>query len=110
MWNTKNKNSADLTMTEGDDGVGLSVAIDGISISQYDTIEMTVRKTKNGKAILEKTFTISEDEPNTFELIFTESESDDLKVGTYVYNLDIYRNGVFMYNIVNNAKLKVEDK
>lgn len=108
MWNTKGKNSLDITMTEGDFGVEMSIAIDGFAISEEDTIELTVRKARNGKAILEKTFEINED--NTIDLVFTEMESDDLKVGTYVYNLDVYRNGLFMYNIVNNAKLKVEDK
>ena len=108
MWNIKGKNSTDITMTEGDFGVEMSIEIDGFSISSSDTIELTVKKTRNGKAILEKTFTINDD--NTIDLVFTEAESDDLKVGTYIYRLDIYRNGVFMYNVVNNAKLKVEDK
>ena len=108
MWNIKGKNSTDITMTEGDFGVEMSIEIDGFSISSSDTIELTVKKTRNGKAILEKTFTINDD--NTIDLVFTEAESDDLKVGTYIYRLDIYRNGVFMYNVVNNAKLKVVDK
>lgn len=108
MWNTKGKNSVDLTMTEGDFGVEMTVEIDGFTISSSDTVELTVKKTRNGKAIVEKTFEINED--NTIDLVFTEDESDDLKVGTYLYRLDIYRNGVFMYNVVNNAKLKVEDK
>ena len=108
MWNIKSKNSTDITMTEGDFGVEMSIAIDGVSISSLDTILMTIKKTKNGKAVLEKTFTINED--NTIDLSFTEAETDELKVGTYLYALDWYRNGVFMYNIVNNSKLKVEDK
>lgn len=108
MWNINGKNSLDITMTEGDFGVEMSIEIDGFSISSSDTIELTVKKTRNGKAILEKTFTINDD--NTIDLVFTEAESDDLKVGTYIYRLDIYRNGVFMYNVVNNAKLKVVDK
>ena len=108
MWKTKGKNSVDLTMTEGDFGVEMTVEIDGFTISSSDTVELTVKKTRNGKAIVEKTFEINED--NTIDLVFTEDESDDLKVGTYLYRLDIYRNGVFMYNVVNNAKLKVEDK
>ena len=108
MWNTKGKNSVDLTMTEGDFGVEMSIAIDGLSISTSDTIELTIKKERNGKAILEKTFEINDD--NTIDLVFTEAETDDLKVGTYLYRLDVYRNGLFMYNVVNNAKLKVEDK
>ena len=108
MWNTKGKNSVDLTMTEGDFGVEMTVEIDGFTISSSDTVELTVKKTRNGKAIIEKTFEINED--NTIDLVFTEDETDDLKVGTYLYRLDIYRNGLFMYCVVNNAKLKVEDK
>ena len=108
MWNTKSKGSTDLTMTEGDFGVEMSIEIDGLSISSSDTIELVVKKTRNGKAVLEKTFEINDD--NTIDLVFTEAETDDLKVGTYIYRLDVYRNGVFMYNVVNNSKLKVEDK
>lgn len=108
MWNIENKNSTDITMTEGDFGIEMSIAIEGVSISAADTITITIKKEKNGKEILTKDFTINED--NTIDLVWTEAESDDLKVGTYYYRLDWYKNGVFMCNIVNNAKLKVEDK
>lgn len=108
MWNIKNKNSTDITMTEGDYGMEMSIAIEGVSISTSDTITITIKKERNGREILTKDFTINED--NTIDLVWTEAESDELKVGTYLYALDWYRNGVFMCNIVNGAKLKVEDK
>lgn len=108
MWNTRSKNSTDLIMTEGDFGIELAIEIDGVSISTSDTITITVKKERNGKAIIEKNFTINDD--NTIDLVWTEAESDDLKVGNYLYALDWYRNGQFMCNILNNAKLKVEDK
>ena len=109
MWNLKNKNSADLTMTEGDYGVEISFLIEGVSVSKLDTIELTVKKERNGKSILEKDFVINDD-LETFDLVLTEDESMLLKAGSYIYKLDLYRDGVFMCNIVNNAKLKVEDK
>lgn len=109
MWNLKNKNSADLTMCEGDYGIEISFLIEGISVSKLDTIELVVKTEKNGKTVLDKTFVINDD-LKTFDFEFDEDESMLLKVGTYVYRLDLYRDGVFLCNIVNNAKLKVEDK
>ena len=108
MWNTKSKNSTDLTMTEGDWGVSIPITVKGVVIDSADSVLLTIKKTKNGKAYLEKTFTSITH--NTIDLSFTESESDDLKVGTYLYTLDWYKNGVFYYCLVNNGKLKVEDK
>jgi len=108
MWNTKSKNSTDLTMTEGDFGVSLPFVIFGIEIGSQDTIRMTIKKTKNGSPLLEKEFTnITK---NTVELSFTEDETLLLKVGNYLYSLDWYKGDQFMYNLVNNSKLKVEDK
>ena len=115
MWNTKSKGSTDITMTEGDFGVSLPFEIHGITIDVGDTILFTVKKEKNGKVVLEKNFTktANDNSPiheNTLDLILTESETDDLKIGTYVYTLDWYKGSQFMYCLVNNAKLKVEDK
>lgn len=108
MWNTKSKGSTDITMTEGDWGVSIPIVVQGIEIDDDDSVLLTIKKTKNGKAYLEKTFTNIE--ANTIDLAFTESESDDLKVGSYLYTLDWYKNGEFYYCLVNNGKLKVEDK
>lgn len=108
MWNTKSKGSTDITMTEGDWGISIPVEVHGVTIDSGDSVLLTIKKTKNGKEFLEKTFTniVS----NIIDLSFTEDESDDLKVGSYLYTLDWYKNGAFYYCLVNNGKLKVEDK
>ena len=108
MWNTKGKNSTDITMTEGDFGVSLPFIIVGITIGSQDRILLTVKKTKNGSPLIEKEYT--DIAKNTINLSFTEDETLMLKVGNYLYSLDWYQGDQFMYNIVNNAKLKVEDK
>ena len=97
-------------MTEGDFGVEIDIALGGISLGSSDTVRMTVKKSKNGSTVLEKELEKSEDETDTVTLCFDEDESMMLKVGSYVYALDWYNGDQFMYNIVNNAKLKVEDK
>ena len=108
MWNTKSKGSIDITMTEGDWGVSIPIKVSGVTIDGADSVLLTIKKEKNGEAFLEKTFTgiIA----NTIDLSFTEAESESLVVGSYLYTLDWYKNGVFYYCLVNNGKLKVEDK
>ena len=109
MWNKKNKNSTDLVMDEGDFGVEIDIGIYGVSISSSDTIRITVRKEKNGDIVVEKEYTNIPDD-DTISLSWTEAETALLTPGTYVYCLDWYRDGVFMYCIVNNSKLQVRDK
>ena len=108
MWNTKSKGSTDITMTEGDFGVSIPIVVQGITIGSGDSVLLTIKKTRNGSAYIEKVFT--DIVANTIDLSFTESETDDLKVGSYVYTLDWYKGSQFMYCLVNNGKLKVEDK
>lgn len=109
MWNKKNKNSTDLVMDEGDFGVEIDIGIYGVSISPSDTIRITVCKEKNGDIVVQKEYTDIPDD-DTISLAWTEEETALLTPGTYVYVLDWYRNGVFMYCIVNNSKLQVRDK
>jgi len=108
MWNVKNKNSTDLTMCEGDYGIEFPFTFEGFPISTLDTLKLTVKKEKNGDPYIEKEFTV--DGSFTIQLSFTEEESAMLTPGTYIYILDWYSSGVFMCNMVNNSKLKVEDK
>ena len=107
MWNTKNKNSTDLIMDEGDYGVEIDLGFTGVTISALDTVKVEVRKEKNGEIIVEKEYTGVTD---TLSLSWTEAETELLTPGTYVYNLDWYSNGVFMCNLINNSKLQVRDK
>ena len=109
MWNTKSKGSTDITMTEGDYGVSLPFFIYGVTIDDGDSVLFTVKTEKNGDTVFTKDFTDVTD--NIVDLVLTEDESALLEAGTtYVYSLDWYSDGVFMYCLVNNAKLKVEDK
>ena len=98
----------DLKMTEGDYGVELPVKIVGTTLGNLDSVKFTIKTAMNGATLLEKLFSnISE---NTVGLQLTEAESEDLKVGGYVYALDWYQSGVFMCNIIPCANFKVVDK
>ena len=108
MWDVKNKNSADISMIEGDFGLALPYSIVGFPVSPLDDIRITVKTEKNGDAVVEKIF--HADDEGTVELEFTEAESALLMPGNYLYTLDWYSDGVFMATIINGAKLKVEDK
>lgn len=108
MWKVKNKNSDDVTMTEGDFGLTLPYSIEGLPVSPLDDLRFTVKTEKNGEAVLEKIF--HADDENTVDLVFTEAESALLVPGNYIYVLDWYSEGEFMGNLINGAKLKVEDK
>lgn len=105
MWKVNGKN---LTMTEGDFGLELPVAISGTTFAASDSVKIIVKATPNSEAIIEKTFSDIQD--NTVKLVLSESESALLNVGTYVYTLDWYSDGVFMCNIIEQATFKVVDK
>lgn len=105
MWNVYGK---DIKMTEGDYGVSLPILINGIEFSANDVIKLVLKTAANGDIILEKEF--SNIQENTVELVLSESESALFPVGTYVYLLDWYQDGVFMCNIVQSAMFKVVDK
>jgi len=106
-WNTKNKNSTDLIMTEGDFGVEIDLNFNAITISALDTVRVEVRTEKNGDPILTKEYT---GVTSVLPLSWTEEETALLTPGNYLYNLDWYSNGVFMCNLINNSKLQVKDK
>ena len=109
MWKTKSKGSTDITMTEGDYGVSLPFPFSGVLIDSADSVKLTVKENADDEtAIIEKDFTgILK---NTVDLVFTAAESALLDVGTYVYSMDWYKNGVFQYCLIENAKLKVANK
>jgi len=97
-----------LQMTEGDYGIALPVTIEGTTLNAADSIRVTIKKRADGDAILTKEFTNVQQ--NTVELNFTETESELLPVGSYVYSLDWFRDGTFMCNIIPSAKLGVVNK
>lgn len=97
-----------LKMVEGDFGIQLPITIEGTTLTADDCIKIEIKDKRNGETVLVKDFTnIAE---NTFSLEFTESESELLAVGFYVYNLDWYQDGNFRCNIIKGASLTVEDK
>ena len=96
-----------LSMVEGDFGQPLIMNIVGGTIAQEDVINFFV-KNDAGDIILSKDFTNVVD--NKVHFVLTKEESDKLQVGNYVYNLDWFRDGVFMNNIKNNEIFQVKDK
>ena len=108
MWALLTEDGANISMVEGDYGIVLPINVDGIEIAPEDSIKLTVKDEKNGTEIFNKDFTGITD--NVIPLSLTSTESGDLTVGKYVYNLDWYHNSTFLCNIVNCAMLKVVDK
>ena len=106
MWKARD---IEISMAEGDYGIKLPITIHDVEFSSSDSIKITIKKRPNDEEdVLEKTFDGIQD--NTIQLELTKQESDKLPVGTYVYRLDWYQNGVFMCNIVLCATFKVVDK
>ena len=104
MWGVIGNN---LQMAEGDYGLTLPITISGTELTAADTIKLTIKRTRNGEAIIERDMIPSE---NTVNFTITAAESAQLPVGVYVYALDWYRNGQFMCNIIPIGTLKVVDK
>ena len=98
----------DLRMVEGDFGLELPIIITGATFAEGDEIRLTIKTAANGAMILEKTFGSIVD--NTVKMELTEAESALLGVGSYVYNLDWYEDGVFLCNIIPCASFRVVDK
>ena len=96
-----------LTMAEEDFGIELPFSVSGTTLSSFDTLRFTFKNKMNGTTILEKEYTPEE---NSAELVFTEAESELFPVGKYVYNLDWYRDGVFMCNLIQCGTFRVVDK
>ena len=105
MWAV---NGQELRMVEGDFGLKLPVTISGATFSANDEAKLIIKRTPNGDALIEKTF--SEITENTFDLEITEAETELLPVGSYVYLLDWYQDGAFMCNIIPTAQFKVVEK
>lgn len=105
MWKASGKT---FSMAEGDFGLAIPCTIKGISFSASDSVRFTFKNAVDGNVILVKEF--SNISNNTVYLMFTEEESALFAVGSYVYNLDWYQDGVFMCNIVPTGTFKVVNK
>lgn len=114
MWDVNNQN---ICMSEGDYGVAIPMSVSGADFDGSDHMKLTIKKSVNGDTILEKDFTNesgafekSGNQSFDFSFVLTEEESALLPVGSYVYRIDWYQSGVFMYNIIPYAPFKVVDK
>ena len=105
MWTVSGNN---IKMAEGDYGIQLPVKVSGVTLTASDSLRFTFKTAQNGDEVLVKEFDNITD--NTVNLEFTEAESALFPVGSYVYSLDWYQNGLFMCNIIPVAGLKVVDK
>ena len=104
MWNKENNK---ISMTKGDYGIALPITIIGIEIESGEQIIFYLKKTNN-EEVLKKIF---EDlKNNTFDLEFTKEESERLEIGTYLYNIDWYKENVFLGNIVKNEIFEVSER
>ena len=104
MWTVNGNN---IKMAEHDYGVALTVTVGGMTLSGLEKLKFTFKKSINGMTILSKEYIPMW---NRVEFIFTEAESEMFPVGDYVYAVDLYKDDVFMYNIVPYASFKVVDK
>lgn len=105
MWIAKGTN---LQMAEGDYGITLPIVISGVTLGASDSVKLTVKRSPDFTAVVEKTFTNIQS--NTVNLVFTEEESELLKPRDYVYVLDWYQSGSFLCNIIPSGSLKVVNK
>lgn len=99
-------NGNDLSMAEDDFGVILPITVNGATFSNNDVLRITIGNNAQ-TAIVTKTYTPSN---NTINFELTEAEAELLPIGTYLYSLDWYQNGVFMCNIIPRAIFRVVDK
>lgn len=108
MWEVNN-NNFNLQMTEGDFGIDLPIKIKGATLSSGDSIKLIFKiKKDDTEPLIEKTY--NNIELNTFNLSFTQLESQKFSIGNYVYSMDWYKDGYFMCNIIRHGILKVVDK
>ena len=95
-------------MCEDDFGIQLPITVNGVTLTNADSLRLTFKNIVNGNTILVKEFDSITD--NTVNLELTEAESALFPVGSYVYSLDWYQNGLFLCNIIPSASFKVVDK
>lgn len=100
-----------IEMVEGDFGIDLPITIELENdevIGENDMFKVSIYKGINGELIVEKSYSL--DEENTFNLNLNETESRKLKVGYYKYDLDWYCGNTFMNNIIAKENFVVKEK
>lgn len=95
-------------MTVGDYGIGLPIKISGVDFGEQDSVKLRI---SSARTLTEKlSLVFAEITDNTVELSITESQSELLPAGDYVYALDWYRDEVFMCNIIPQGAFRVVKK
>ena len=92
-----------IEMVEGDYGIFLPITIetdesDNLEID--DNFRISIYKTINGVSIIEKNYTLDD----------CKTETKKLGVGYYYYDLDWYRDGNFLNNIIAKEQFIVKEK
>lgn len=100
-------NGHNLKMSEDDFGVALHFNFTGTTLGQYDKFKFIFKTEKNGDTLLEKVIVGSTN--NGVDLVLTESDSEKLPVGTYVYSLQWFQDGLFKDTIIECATFAVGD-
>lgn len=108
MWELINKNGNDVSMIEGEYGLALPITLKDTAVSPSDTVKIEIKSGKNGETILTKEYTGITD--SKVYLVLSEEDSAKLPVGSYVYNLDWYLDGIFNGTVINGARIKVVGK
>ena len=106
MW--KVINDVKLQMAKGDYGIQLPVSVEGVTVTEHDSLRFSFVDQKSKNSILVKDYNIIQN--NTVMLEFTKTESDLFVVGNYLYSLDWYQDGNFMCNLIEDETFKVVDK
>lgn len=97
----------ELSMTEGDFGVPLSVSFSGVPFAAGDIVMFAIKRILNGTTILEKELSI---ENNSSEITLTQADSAQLPVGVYYYVVDWYRGTELLCNLIPAGIFRVGDK
>lgn len=107
---TGNSESLLIEMVEGDWGEELPLEIESeIEITSSDKFIIEIFKdVRSREPIITKNYENIQE--NTINFRLTQEDSEKLKVGTYFYNIDWYKENSFLSNIVKSKMFKVTDK
>lgn len=107
---TGNEESLLIEMVEGDWGEELPLEIESESdLTKSDNFIVEIFKdVRSREPIITKKY--SDIQNNTINFRLTKEDTEKLKVGTYFYNIDWYKENSFLSNIVRSKMFKVIDK
>lgn len=103
MWTVRD--NINISMDEGDWGVELPILVSGITITESDSLRLSILDGYDGPAIITKRF--SDITGNTINLVLTKAESAKLQPRSYVWRLDWYQDDNFQCNLIKGASFKV---